>query len=263
MVACIWATLGLSSCCNLDRNDTSKRWCVFCCKIQSVEPPVETTRLPLCPRLAERSYTSRDEGRGKLISAQLSAAMKERGIKFTPLSHFVGEFSGAPGDIKWLRESYPNFLCSFSPEHIIHDERTHSACIRNAQKWIALVDAGKIGELMDIENFYCASCCQSPDYYFDFPYPDVAPIDSESDVAAPTFDELRWDSESRILSGRTDVTANLPLALRIAVPSGYKLKEARVNGIKIDSIEVLDGVAVLTIAMDDTATVSWEIDFGS
>ncbi|WP_035613828.1 hypothetical protein [Haloferula sp. BvORR071] len=125
-----------------------------------------TTKLPICPGLARYSYATLEEGKGKLVGRRLEDAMAQRGIGFTPLSNFTAQFEGYPWDLQWLRENYVDFLTDFNPRHVITDRETYLEARRNAPHWINLIDTNRSEELLDIQNGYCAACCDTPEFRF-------------------------------------------------------------------------------------------------
>jgi hypothetical protein len=122
-----------------------------------------TTKLPICPKLAELSYSTLGEGNNKLIGQFTAQELAERHIKFRPLNYFVAEFRGSCHQIHWLRENYPLLLCSVNPRFVSSPQRLediHRLCMLHAAEWMASVDRGKSADLTNITNLtsYC-SCC--------------------------------------------------------------------------------------------------------
>ena len=122
-----------------------------------------TTRLPICPKMAEMSYLTVDEGKGQVFGRFLVEQMKARGIKAKPLNYFVADFTGPATQICWLRKNYPLLLCSVNPKLI--DSPTHLAdaqrmCIIHTREWMKSIDSGHVGDLTIAlsTNAYCPTC---------------------------------------------------------------------------------------------------------
>jgi hypothetical protein len=120
-----------------------------------------STKLPLCQKLAELSYDTIDAGRGKVVNRFVAEECLKRHIDIRPLSYCVAEFSGRASQIKWLRNSYPDLLSGFNPKLVIQPEPLYTSSEEHVRQWMALVDAGKTGDLMLKEYVYCPDCCST------------------------------------------------------------------------------------------------------
>jgi hypothetical protein len=119
------------------------------------------TVLPLCPRLAQLSYETREAGNGKLVGSFLQAAADARGIQIQLLSSFVAEFRGPPHQIRWLEQNYAMLLCAFNSALVIDDQAVYTSAMNHAEDWIALVREGRHKDLMLSQYKFCNNCCVS------------------------------------------------------------------------------------------------------
>ena len=122
-----------------------------------------TTRLPICPKMAQMSYDTIDEGKGQVFGRFLVEQMKQRGITAKPLNYFVADFTGPANQICWLRRNYPLLICSVNPKLVNNPTDLANAerlCMLNARVWMNLVDSGRVSDLTIAlsTNSYCPTC---------------------------------------------------------------------------------------------------------
>lgn len=123
---------------------------------------VAATRLPLCPKLAELSYPTLEEGRGQLLGRFVKVEAANRHVSVSPLSYFVAEFRGPRKEIKWLRRNYDILLTQFNPRLITEDEDVFTSAQHHVKSWMQLVDSGRYEDLMLEESAFCPVCCTNP-----------------------------------------------------------------------------------------------------
>jgi hypothetical protein len=141
----------------------NKTFCQYCQTQSNREEKAEinTIRLPLCPKLAEMSYDSIEEGRGKIIGRTVAEAASARKVRITPLSSFVADFTGPTEQIRWFKRNYPDLLCAFNPKLVVNVEATNLSCMNHVRQWMDLVASGKEEDLMLNEYLYCPNCCDT------------------------------------------------------------------------------------------------------
>jgi hypothetical protein len=122
---------------------------------------VTRTRLPLCPKLAEKSYESAATGKNQIVGRFVKEQAARRGITITPLSYFVAEFKGPSHQVRWLRENYDTLLTAFNPKLITWDEVDFTAAHQHVRTWMELVDQKRYSELMLAQHKFCPVCCSS------------------------------------------------------------------------------------------------------
>jgi len=78
---------------------------------------------------------------------------------------------------------------------------------------------------------------------------------------AISLSDVKWDAGSKTLSGKSKVVAGDPYVLTMHVPGGFKLKNARGAGGKVETASGKE-TATLRIESKETKTVDWKITFG-
>jgi hypothetical protein len=93
-----------------------------------------STRLPLCPSIAAKSYPAGHS------SSDVNWYTREQatrlGISISPVSAFAADFRGADWDVRWLQRNYPFMLCAFDPRQEVNVRSTYISCMRHAEEWI-------------------------------------------------------------------------------------------------------------------------------
>lgn len=100
-----------------------------------------TTKLPLCPAIAEKSYGA--GGGGKTVNYFTKQAADSRKIEIVELSAFVAEMKGSANDVDWLSQRYPHFMCAFLPRLEVNDQQVYTTCMRRASEWIKSVQSAQ------------------------------------------------------------------------------------------------------------------------
>lgn len=118
-----------------------------------------TIKRPLCPRLANQSYTPPLPPDIRL-NHDMDAELKARDIRVSVLSPFVAEFSGNIHEIHWLKQNYPQMLCGFNPIGIAEREIEYTTCMKYADSWASIVNSSQPGNLMLDNSHYPGVCTQ-------------------------------------------------------------------------------------------------------
>lgn len=131
----------------------------FYAAIFSLLSACATTKLPLCPAIAGKSYANPTED--KALGMLLEQEIKKREIAVSQLSWFAAEFSGKSSDISWLSRNYPEIICSFDPKiKKIYIRETYTSCMAHANQWITAIQAGRPESLMLQETRFFEICAQ-------------------------------------------------------------------------------------------------------
>lgn len=115
-----------------------------------------TTRLPLCPAVAQRS-----QAQGKTpgpLNAYTRQAIAARGITVEVLSPYAASFRGSSGDIGWLVDNYAHLVCAFEPGEVSSAQSSYTSCMNHAPAWISLVRSGRPEQLMLAPHLYYENC---------------------------------------------------------------------------------------------------------
>lgn len=95
-----------------------------------------TVKLPICPKIAENSYLTKNQGHGKLLGRFVVEQTQARGIQARPLSYCAAEFSGPRREILWLYRNYPRLLCAYNPSLPGNCRTNYASCIGRVPLWI-------------------------------------------------------------------------------------------------------------------------------
>jgi hypothetical protein len=115
-----------------------------------------SARFPLCPAVAEASYS--EHTRGKIINYYVDQAAIERHVYIEPLSEFSADFYGSYQDIKWFSDNYPFMLCAFDPRKIPDDRETYISCMTHAKDWITILRSSMPENLMLTNTKFKENC---------------------------------------------------------------------------------------------------------
>ncbi|WP_332819950.1 hypothetical protein [Sphingopyxis sp.] len=115
-----------------------------------------TTRLPLCPTVAQRSY-AQGQTPGPL-NAYTKRVITARGIEVDILSPFSANFRGSKGDIRWLVDNYVHLVCSFEPGQVNSTQSAYTSCVNHAPEWIRIIRSDRPEHLMLAPHLYYENC---------------------------------------------------------------------------------------------------------
>jgi len=113
-------------------------------------------KLPLCPKLAQLSYTP--PSTTAVVNKYLTDAVQGKDITLTPLSPFAVELRGEQHDVESITRNYGFFLCAFDPKQIPNVDAVYQQCMANAATWTTIVQSDKPDELMLSNTHYVGVC---------------------------------------------------------------------------------------------------------
>lgn len=117
-----------------------------------------SVRIPLCPKLAARSYPPNATPSAVNFYAAENAARLN--LEISILSPYAATISGRADRIEAFTRNYPLIICAFDPASVIEDESTFLACVANAPTWIQNVQSPKPETLMLRETHFGTVCSQ-------------------------------------------------------------------------------------------------------
>jgi hypothetical protein len=112
--------------------------------------------VPLCPAIAEISFTKKKDG--QLVNYFAETEAKRLGVKIRPLSSYTASVEGNPWSVAKLVEEYKFLMCAFNPKLDINDRATYLSCMSHAESWIDTVRSERPEKLMLKETLFRENC---------------------------------------------------------------------------------------------------------
>lgn len=116
----------------------------------------DTVRLPLCPKIAERSFD--EVQRGAVVNRYILQAVKARDIEIVELSKFAASFRGSGTALDWLQDNYVQLLCAFDPDHEENVRATYISCTQHARRWVEIIQSDAQEDLMIVQTLFRTNC---------------------------------------------------------------------------------------------------------